>query len=110
MSLVIERYAPEQKGWQQLGELVADGPPGSLSHNPTEGPRELIMFSCQGEHSLITRSIAGVDTEIGLARMVSTVGTEPIAHLEAGQKLELMLRLDNVAMPQRIRFRHQGPA
>lgn len=108
MSLLVERYTPERKGWRRLGELHADGPPGSISHNPTEGPRELIMFSCQGEHSLITRSVAGVDAEIGAARVITSVGTETIARLEPGKQLELMLRIDNVAMPQRIRFRHVG--
>jgi hypothetical protein len=104
--LVVERYTPTAHGWRSLGELGPDGPPGSLSHNPPDGDRELVVFECHGDHSTIARSVLGVDYEAGPLRGVGTAGLETIARLGPGQKLELLLVTDGARMPQRVRFTH----
>jgi hypothetical protein len=56
VTLLVE--IAERGGWRRLGELGADDPAGSLSHNTEEG-REIIQFRCNGDHSVIERSIGG---------------------------------------------------
>lgn len=106
MSLIVELYAPSQKGWHQIGELNEGEPPGSLSHNPPEGAREMVVFSCHGDYSTVERSRCGVDREVGPIRGITSTGFETLAQLGAGQKIDLMLIPDG-AGPTRVRFRHE---
>jgi hypothetical protein len=107
VTLLVE--IAERGGWRRLGELGADDPAGSLSPNTEEG-REIIQFRCNGDHSVIERSIGGADEEIGMVRKVTTLGFEPVARLEPGQKVDLWVRTDLARKAARIRFRHQRPS
>jgi hypothetical protein len=112
VSLLVERYTPT--GWTVVGELPPCGSPGSMSHNPIieqgDAEREVITFTCHGDHSLIERSVGGADEERGVLRKITSIGFETIARLEAGQSIELMIRTDKSRMASRIRFTHvEGP-
>lgn len=94
------------EGWRSIGQVPGDRS-GSLSNNTPTG-REVIHFTCHGEHSTIERSIGGVDTEIGLLRKTLTVGLEELARLGAGDVHELDLQTDRMTRPARFRFRHEA--
>jgi hypothetical protein len=99
-----------RRGWNQAGLLHAGDPPGSLSHNPPEGQRQIILFSCHGDHSLIRRSTGGADIELGAGRVVGTLGYEEMAKLRAGEHFECLLLPDKRTRAMRVRFRHEvGP-
>lgn len=90
---------------QRVGELGPGDRPGSMSHNTPQG-REIISFSCHGDHSLIERSVGGADAEVGPLRTISSLGFEEIARLGPGEKVELWLRTDRMRRPMRVRFLH----
>jgi hypothetical protein len=73
--------------WTALATLMPDDPPGSISQNTLTG-RDVIMFRCAGDHSVIERSVLGADMEAGSQRAIVTAGTEVLATLTAGQTYE----------------------
>lgn len=74
--------------WVTLPALKYGDLPGSISGNTLDG-RGVIMFRCEGDHSVIEHSIAGGDVEAGARRAVITAGTEVLATLTDGQSYEL---------------------
>jgi hypothetical protein len=99
-----------RNGCNRAGELRTGDPPGSLSHNPPEGQRQIILFSCHGDHSLIRRSTGGADVELGAGRVVGSLGYEEMAKLHAGERFECLVLPDKRTRAMRVRFRHEvGP-
>src|ERR1700752_4882599 len=114
MSLKVE--IAHSGGWRLIGELHEADPPGSMTHNPPEGARQVVLFTCCGQYSLIERSRGGGDITYGTTRAVAPAdGPDKLPRRGAGEQLGLLLRPD--ALPgvhgtistARIRFRHLGP-
>lgn len=104
--LILELRDPKRKAWQEIGRLQA-GENGSVSHNPQAGKREIYRFRCLGEQSVVERSVAGADVEVGPLRAISTIGFDEVARLNAeNPTVEMWLKTDRMPSPQRIRFRH----
>jgi hypothetical protein len=85
--LLYEIRAVADGKWMTLATLTPDDPAGSISQNTPEG-RDVIMFRCAGDHSVIEQSVAGGDIEVGAMRVVTTAGTEVLATLKPGQSYE----------------------
>lgn len=97
------------KKWVELGRLGPEDTNGSLSHNGPAG-RQVYMFGCHGDHSVIKRSEAGVDTDVGPLRITAALGYEEIARLtEESAPYEFWLKTDNMREPILVRFRHEEP-
>jgi hypothetical protein len=96
--------------------MVSPGaPPGSFSHNPKSGPRDIFMVACARDdsHSMIWRSPGGVDIAKGGVREI--IGFEDLAawpvvkRIEPGEAYDLTLRPDNRQTEITIRFTHVRP-
>jgi hypothetical protein len=95
--------------WRLIGRVSPGDLPGSMSHNPELGGREVFQFACLGDYSVLYRSVAGADAEVGPLRTVRSLGQELVARLDPGEKAELWIRTDRMERPARIRFRHEAP-
>jgi hypothetical protein len=95
--------------WVQAGWPLKPGEPGgSLSHNGPSG-REVYLFECRGDHSVLLRSKAGADVELGAARVIENLdGFEEVARMDAEHpSFECWLRTDRDSETRRYRFRHE---
>ena len=90
--------------WTAVAALTPSDPPGSISQNTPER-RDVIMFRCAGDHSVVERSVAGADTEVGRDRLVVTMDTEVLATLTAGQSYEADVISDR-GMAYKARWTH----
>jgi hypothetical protein len=86
--LLFESRAGESAGWTLLATLRPHDRPGSVSRNMPDGHRDVIMFDCNEDHSVISRSVFGADMEEGTERVISTAGIEVLATLMPGQSYE----------------------
>lgn len=107
MSLVLE-VPTAVGGWREIGRHDG-GLPGSMSwHNG--GKRDLLGFYFAGDHSIVRRSIGGLDTESADRSMRLTLplgGWEELARLEDGETFELDLQTDRMPEAVPARFRHE---
>lgn len=85
--LLLEGRFGNTGRWTVIASLGPHDPPGSISRI-TPGGRDVIIFRCAGDHSVIERPIAGADWETGAQRVIATTGTEVLATLTAGQSYE----------------------
>jgi hypothetical protein len=96
VGLRVEMYAKDE--WREVGRLESGDKPGSMSDNDVgEIParREVLIFRCLGDRSVITRSVAGADACIGPNRSVVAVAEEILADLQPGQSFEKTVQTDN---------------
>ena len=91
--------------WRQLALLSPGDREGSVSHAPLGGTRDVIMFACHGDHSMIRRSAAGADYETGTARVIATVGMIELARLRDGGTFEMDVISDR-GIKYRARWTH----
>jgi hypothetical protein len=106
--LKLEIYT-QNKNWIKVGELRAGDQPGSVSDNKPDGSRDVYMFECSPDDSKSTiyRSKAGIDTEIGPMRTLTTVGAEVIKELKrGGDPYEMRIKTDKSPEARLIRFTH----
>lgn len=90
--------------------LTPGAPPGSMSHNGPAG-RQVYLFGCDGDYSLVLRSRGGVDVEhAGLVRELTALeGFEEVARLTPERpSFECWLKTDRMREPTRVRFRHNS--
>ncbi len=83
--------------WRPVAALTRDSQPGSISNNlPSRlgGGRDVIMFRCEGGHSVISRSSAGADYEAGPDRVLLTAGDVELARLHTGESYEMAVTTD----------------
>jgi hypothetical protein len=78
--LLIEISGDGQE-WTRGGTLSPGQPEGSISHNWPDGKRDVILFRCHGDYSVIRLSVAGVDYEDGDDRMIMSAGLREVARL-----------------------------
>jgi hypothetical protein len=91
--------------WVPIGVVAVGDPPGSMSHN-TLDRRDLIVFVCVGDRSVVSRSL-GADMEVGAMRAVFPLGeAEVLASLAAGQTYETDIVTDSGAA-YRVRWTHE---
>jgi hypothetical protein len=95
--------------WVQAGWPLKPGEPGgSLSHNVPDG-REVYLFECRGDHSVLLRSRGGIDIEQGSTRVIDTEGFEEVARMDAEHpSFECWLRVGRDRETRRYRFRHEA--
>lgn len=95
--------------WAEAATLASSDPPGSISTNLPDGGRDVIMFRYCGGHSLIERSVGGVDglADHGAARVIATDGTEVLARLLPGQSHEMTVTTDR-GLTCLVRWTHIG--
>jgi hypothetical protein len=102
--LLVEIRVDGQSGWRRLGEQGPAGPPGSMSDNGA-GRREVLLFCCQGDHSIVARSRRGLDIAQGFAREVYASDADVLARLGPGQSYERVVTPDR-QVPVRVRWTH----
>jgi len=78
-------------GWVTFPPLTVDMPPASVA-NHHDGRREVIVFYCYGDHSIIEQSRAGVDVEVGALREVRSTDMIQLARLGPGESYEQAVR------------------
>lgn len=90
-------------GWKHTATFRPTDPPGSLSHDH-EGQREIIMFSCHGNYSIVEQADGGIDVKEGIARTIYTIGRTELAPLRPGEQFERIVIQKNVAI--HVRWTH----
>ena len=112
MGLRLEVYDPATDQWVKLSLYLTPGDrPGSMSHNPQEGVRELYYFDCAEDdsHSTIYRSPLGIDIVEGQTRMVinERSGWETVTELKDRDKPYVMtFKIDQDSQGRLVRFTH----
>jgi hypothetical protein len=107
----VEAFDPDSRKWFKASPRVEpEHPPASLSNNKPDGTREIILFGCLPDDSktIIWRSKAGIDVEVGKARMVASMpgACEVIKELTRGESFEMDIVTDRGAK-RKIRFTHK---
>lgn len=92
-------------GWRKIGMLFSDSPAGSIAHTGAEGEREIIVFTCNGETSIIAISRGGVDQEVGLVREITSIGFDVVATLADGE--EFVMPVKSRHLDYDARWRHE---
>jgi len=92
--------------WVQAFE-VKPGEKGSLS-DIKPGRRDVYVLYCASDNSksIISRSVFGVDREIGPLREIRTEKLETIKELKKDESFEMTLKPEKSPAPRRIRFSH----
>ena len=93
--------------WQFGTTLPPGEPGGSISHNWQDGKRDVILFRCCGDHSLIWLSGAGADFLDGDDRIVISAGTREIARLGPDDSFDMAVTSDQGAS-YRVRWTHRS--
>lgn len=101
----LKAEARLKAGWVPVGPVIREGDqPGSVSNKTADG-RELILFICQGNRSLVIRSRNGFDIEKGADQEVFSQGFERLAALAAGESYEMPVTLPH-GLSVDIRWTH----
>jgi hypothetical protein len=74
-------------GWVTVGALTPESPEGSIT-DITGGRRDVLLFRCDGDRSVVSRSAGGFDLEVGPDRVVVPIELEILADLGDGQSYE----------------------
>jgi hypothetical protein len=90
--------------WRRAGILPAGSPPGTISHVAGD-QRELIVFGCLGDRSVVGISVGGADVEAGIGRFVSSSGVDVVATLTDGEEFEMPVTSDR-GISYQARWRH----
>ena len=107
MPLLVE-VADAHGAWSAVHLIPAGDPDGSISNNQPAG-RDIILFRCERDRSVIYRSAAGFDMEVAGGRIVTMLGTEVLAVLGPGDSFELPVISDR-GVAYSVRWTHQaGP-
>lgn len=106
-TLLCEVQLPGESGWVTLAALTPEMPEGSIT-DTAQGGRDIIMFRCEGDRSVISRSADGIDFEAGQLRAVllPIEGRETLAELSGGQVYERDVRSDQ-GIAYRARWTHR---
>lgn len=107
MPLVME-ISPGGRGWRPVAVLNPGDPEGSISNRRADR-RDVILFRCEEQRSVVYRSAAGADYVSGVQRIVAALGTEELAALGDGESFELDVTMDS-GLSGRVRWTHRaGP-
>lgn len=101
--------------WKQI-DTLRPGPPGTMSHNPPDGPREVFMFGPNDDdtETVIFRVDPDTTLETNANPFTRILGVaidrlEEVARLRRGESFEMAIRPDTAKgrHPYRVRFRHE---
>lgn len=106
-TLLYEIRPSGAKDWLTLGTLTPGDQEGSIT-DITDGRRNVLLFRCEGERSIVSRSVGGTDWEVGAERVVVPLaGRERVAVLADGQSYERQL-LSDAGLEYRARWTHRA--
>ncbi len=106
--LYLEICGPN-RNWIKVGEVRPGDPPGSISDNKSDGSRDVYMFGClpDDSKSVIYRSRAGLDIEIGPMRDLTTTGADIVTVLRrVDEPYKMEIKTDKSPEPRQVRFTH----
>jgi hypothetical protein len=106
--LKIEIIDPVTEAVRTLGELYPGDAPGSFSHFPPDGSRQIILFQCEADDSssVIYKSEGRIDIEYGSLREEHSIGIEEIARISSGESFDLPIKTGNLKQEITVRFSH----
>jgi hypothetical protein len=106
-TLLYEIQPPGAGAWTTAGTLSAADREGSITDTTGPGARDIILFRCDGDRSVVCRSAGGIDFEAGPVRAVLPLeGRETLAELRDGQVYERDVRSDR-GIAYRARWTHR---
>ena len=108
MPLRMDAYAGGR--WVFVAKLGPGQPCATLSDNKPDGSRDIYKLECLPDDSgsVVYRSRAGVDADLGDTRIVFSLEFEKLAVLTEGDKpYEMGLRTDRSPEARRVRFSHE---
>jgi hypothetical protein len=106
-TLLYEVRPPGTGKWITLGTLSPAADAGSIT-DMAGGRRDILLFRCEGERSVISRSAGGIDFDAGETRAVAPLeGLETLAELGDGQVYERDVVSDS-GREYRARWTHRG--
>lgn len=105
--LLIEMRKENQE-WLRTPSLKQNDPPGSMSNN-TETGRDLYLFQCLGDYSVISKSNVGMDAEVnnGKNRLVISNNFSPVSILKNGESFVMKMKMDNMSTEIDVMFTHR---
>ena len=104
MSLILKTYLNNE--WVEIARLGIGDRKGSISDNTRYG-RDIYVFECLGEKSMIYKSKAGFDYEMGEMRDVNSSGFDVIAELSLSKPVyEMSVKTDSSHLNMLITFTH----
>lgn len=106
MPLLVEVATAE--GWLPASVLFPGDPEASMSSNHPRG-RDIILFRCEQDRSVISRSTGGADWETGggTGRAIASLGIAELAVLGPGESFELTATSDR-GHTHTVRWTHQA--
>ncbi len=111
-TLIFEVRPNPGGAWLPIAELGPHDREGSISDNQPGG-RDVILFRCDGHRSVIHRSAAGADFDLGsltgrpIRAVIPSGGLDLIAELTDGQWHEMDVRTDR-GISRRVRWTHRA--
>jgi hypothetical protein len=107
--VLLMEVSADGREWRSGATLLPASPGGSISHNWPDGKRDVILFRCCGDHSLVWLSAAGADFTAGGDRVVMSAGSREIARLGPGDSFDMAITSDG-GVSYKARWTHQdGP-
>ena len=93
--VLLLEVADGRGGWRPAAILRPGDPPGSISSNHAGG-RDIFLFRCEPDRSVISRSTGGADFEAadGAIRAVAAAGLAEVAVLGPGESFDLTVLPD----------------
>jgi hypothetical protein len=107
VSFLSMEVSADGREWKPGTALTPGQPEGSISHNWPDGKRDLILFRCCGDHSLIRLSAGGADFECGDDRAIVTTGFREIARLGPDDSFDMAITSDR-GLSYRVRWTHKS--
>jgi hypothetical protein len=105
-ALIVEARVDGE--WRAVTRLGPSSPPASVSHNGPAG-RQVYVYRCCGDHSVLLRSKAGADVTDGELRVLPSAGLEDVARLTPeAPTTDFWLRFDGADDSLHVRFRHES--
>jgi hypothetical protein len=106
-AVLLMEVSADGTEWKRAATLAPGEREGSISHNWPDGKRDVILFACHGDHSMIRMPASGADFEDGDARMVITTGLREVARLGPGESFDMAVTTDR-GLSYRVRWTHQA--
>ena len=105
--VLLMEVSADGRGWKSGATLTPGQPEGSISHNWPDGKRDVLLFRCCGDHSLVRLSAGGADFEDGSDRVVVTAGFRDVVRLGPGDSFDMAVTSDR-GVSYSVRWTHRS--